>query len=150
MSIEYDDELLEQLEQYEERMNDKLEMQQQQEIETFVNQLVGFCHQEAVDAGWWSNKEGLRIERNKGELIALMHSELSECLEGVRKDQMDDKLVNRKMEEVELADVLIRILDYAGAFDLDLGGALAEKLMFNRHRDDHKPAQRFAAGGKKF
>ena len=104
-----------------------------------------------LNAKWWSDPvSGVRIERNKGELIALMHSELSECLEGIRKDLMDDKLPHRKMEEVELADTIIRILDYAGAYGLDLDGAIAEKLTYNATRADHTHAARLAAGGKKF
>lgn len=109
------------------------------------------CHGQAVDGGWWSNPAtGERIDRNKGELIALMHSELSECLEGVRKGLMDDKLPHRSMEEVELADTIIRIFDYAGAYNLDVAGALLEKLDYNAKRADHKPENRVAAGGKKF
>lgn len=109
------------------------------------------CHGAAVKGGWWNNPAtGERRERNKGELIALMHSELSECLEGVRKGLMDDKLPHRKMEEVELADTIIRILDYAGAYDLDVAGAMLEKLDYNAKRADHKPENRVAAGGKKF
>jgi len=109
------------------------------------------CHQVAVESGWWTDVEtGLKLERNKGELIALMHSELSEVLEGVRKDKMDDHLPHRKSEEVELADVLIRIFDYAGAYDLDLSGALFEKLNYNKTRVDHKPENRSKDGGKRF
>ncbi len=40
-------------------------------------------------------------------------------MEGERKDLMDDKLPHRKMAEVELADALIRIFDYAGAYGYD-------------------------------
>lgn len=66
--------------------------------------------------------------------IALIHSELSEAVEGIRKDAMDDKLPHRKMEEVELADVLIRMEDYAGTYSLDLGGARDEKEFMNTTR----------------
>lgn len=66
--------------------------------------------------------------------IALIHTELSEMVEGIRKDAMDDKLPHRKMEEVELADVLIRMEDYAGFYDLDLGGARDEKEAMNLGR----------------
>lgn len=66
--------------------------------------------------------------------IALIHSELSEMVEGIRKDAMDDKLPHRKMEEVELADTLIRMEDYAGTYNLDLGGAREEKEAYNSGR----------------
>lgn len=116
-----------------------------------VNTLSRICHAIAVSGGWWEDPEtGERKERNKGELIALMHSELSECLEGIRKDCMDDKLTHRSMEEVELADTLIRIFDYAGAHNLNLGRALVEKQLYNLERADHKVENRKKDGGKKF
>ena len=46
----------------------------------------------------------------------LIVSEVSECMEGERKNLMDTHLKHRKMAEVELADILIRVFDYAGAF----------------------------------
>lgn len=79
-----------------------------------------------------------------------MHSELSEAMEGERKDLMDDKLPHRKMAEVELADCLIRIFDYAAAFGYDLEGAYQEKRVFNAQREDHKHEARAQAGGKKW
>jgi NTP pyrophosphatase (non-canonical NTP hydrolase) len=82
--------------------------------------------------------------------LCLMHSEISEAMEGHRKGQMDDHLPHRPMIEVELADAVIRIADLAGAMGLDLGGAIAEKLAYNAQRADHKPEARAAAGGKTY
>ena len=62
----------------------------------------------------------------------------------------DDKLPHRPMREVELADALIRICDLAGAYGMDLGGAVAEKLAYNAHRADHKVGNRQAEGGKSY
>lgn len=105
----------------------------------------------AANLKWWYDiRTGERIERNKGELLALIHSEVSECLEGVRKNLMDDKLPHRTMEEVELADTLIRIFDYAGGFGLDLEGAYLEKMAFNAQRTDHTHEHRLSGNGKKF
>lgn len=69
---------------------------------------------------WWHDLEGKPIDRNKGEMFMLMLSELSEAMEGARKDLMDDHLPHRKMEEVEVADFVIRLLDYAAGFHYDL------------------------------
>ena len=110
-----------------------------------VRAATALCHGLARNAGWWP-AEG----RNDGELIALMHSELSEALEGLRKNSQDDHIPHRKSVEVELADTIIRIFDYAGARGLDLGGAMIEKLAYNANRADHKAAARAAADGKKF
>lgn len=100
---------------------------------------------------WWKDPTtGEPIERNKGELIALMHSELSEALEGIRKGLPDDHLPHRSGEEVELVDLLIRVFDYAGGFGLDLQGAFEEKMAYNARRADHTAAGRLADGGKRF
>jgi hypothetical protein len=108
------------------------------------------AHKTATDAGWYADPvTGQPVTRNFGEVVALMHSELSEALEADRKGLMDDKLPHRDGREVEFADCIIRILDTAAALGLDVAGAVIEKNRFNRERADHKLAAR-AAGGKKY
>lgn len=117
-----------------------------------ADHLRDYCHQAMVDIGWW-HKDGqhlIDVDGTVEKKLLLIHSEVSEATEGHRKDLMDDKLPHRKMIEVELADALIRIFDLSGAMKLDIGGALAEKMIFNRSRWDHKPENRAKEGGKKF
>lgn len=100
---------------------------------------------------WWTDLEtGKPLQRNKGELLMLIVSEIAEAMEGARKDLMDEHIPYRKMEEVEIADALIRIFDYCGGFGLDIQGAIEEKLEYNKNRKDHKKEHRLAAGGKKW
>jgi NTP pyrophosphatase (non-canonical NTP hydrolase) len=140
----------------------------QEELMIFdgINQLVNSAHRAAVKAGWWTKLplvDGEPIDltllaRNDdfyggllvSQKLALIHSEISEAVEGHRKDLMDDKLPHRKMVEVELADAMIRIADLAGAMGLDLGGAMVEKMAYNVNREDHKPENRNAPGGKSY
>ena len=109
------------------------------------------AHATATNAGWYRDPTtGEPVERNFGEVVALMHSELSEALEADRKGLKDDKLPHRDGREVEFADCIIRILDTAEALDLDVAGALIEKNRFNRQRADHQLQNRAAAGGKRY
>ena len=114
-----------------------------------LNELSTLCRKEADK--WYHNPlTGERIFLNKGERHMLIVSEISEAFEGERKNLMDSHLPNRRSVEVEFADALIRIFDYAGEYNLDLGGALLEKLEYNRKREDHTHTARLGANGKKF
>lgn len=94
-------------------------------------------HANAVEKGFW---EG---ERNDGELIALMHSELSEALEALRHDNPpDDKIPEFSGEEAELADTIIRIMDYAEAKGLRIPEAILAKMEYNAGRG-HKHGKQF-------
>lgn len=95
-------------------------------------------HKTAKEKGWWDE------DRNDGELLALIHSEISEALEALRHgNPADDKVPTRSGAEVELADAVIRIMDMAEARGWDVAGAIVDKIEFNKGRP-HKH------GGKKF
>lgn len=124
-----------------------------------VDELAKLCFGSSVDSGWWStaNQPGhtdLLLQQYSKYVvstkIALMHSELSEALEGYRKNQKDEHLPHHMSLTVELADTLIRIFDLAGAMGLPLGQAFIEKLAYNAIRVDHTKKDRDSTTGKKF
>jgi hypothetical protein len=90
-----------------------------------LNALAQRIHK--LNEKWWIDLDtGERIERNQGELLCLIHSEISEAWEGEVWSLMDDHLPHRKMAAVEMADAEIRALDFAGGFNLDIDGAAKE------------------------
>jgi NTP pyrophosphatase (non-canonical NTP hydrolase) len=72
--------------------------------------------------------------RNKGEQIGLIMSECGEMLEAVRKPAFDDHCPDFSGEEIEAADVLIRLFDYSCGHGLKLADALIAKYEFNQTR----------------
>lgn len=141
------------------RMADAIEQAAPKDLNSYSN----LCHEISANSGWWDDLEevlqthGLSIKNGqrvaawyRATKLALIHSEASEALEGLRKGIDDDHLPHRSMFEVELADLLIRVFDLAGESGLDLEAAVQEKLAYNQQRADHKKENREAAGGKSF
>jgi NTP pyrophosphatase (non-canonical NTP hydrolase) len=106
------------------------------EIGACLQSLQRDIHALAVEKGWWDKPRPIP------ELIALMHSELSEALEAYREAPHLDALTafqigaGGKPEGFasELADVVIRALDAAGSLGIDLGEVILEKHSFNATR----------------
>lgn len=93
-----------------------------------LSQLAEKIHKQAKDSGFWDNP-------NDGEKIALIHSELSECLESERHgNPQDEHCPEFTNSEIELADAIIRILDYACYKGFDMDKAIRAKMMFNEAR----------------
>ena len=95
-----------------------------------IEEFISICHDVAKSKGWWDEY------RNDGELIALMHSELSEALEAMRKDAKQEEIAE------ELADCCIRIFDYCGAKNINLKDALVKKIEYNKTRP-HRHGKKF-------
>lgn len=109
-----------------------------------INEITKEIHQNAVKHGWWDE------ERTFGDIIALCHSELSEALEEYRNSKpiIYFKEINgfevSEMSEwngekpegiaTELADCIIRILDYCGHEGIDIENVIKIKHEYNKSR----------------
>ena len=108
---------------------------------TGINEVARQIHENAVDHGWWDEERGFP------EVLALIHSEVSEALEEYRNGRLPTEVYtgnNGKPEgiPIELADVIIRVLDYCGYAGIDIDAAISQKHEYNRTRP-------YRHGGKK-
>lgn len=121
----------------------------------YLNQLSKTIHEANVAKGFYEDK------KNIPEMLCLIHSEVSEALEAIRKDSFTDKekfkelfclqkpefLIEFKNEvkdtfEDEIADAIIRLLDLCGFLKIDIQNHVEGKLTYNSSRP-HKHGKKF-------
>ena len=94
------------------------------------NKIAKKVYKNAVNHGFWKEVP------NDGERMALIHAEISEALEALRDDNpTSNKIMEYSSVEEELADAVIRIMDYAFGKDLDIAGAIKAKIEYNESRE---------------
>ena len=100
-----------------------------------INNAVKESYENARDHGWHDK------QRSIGDLICLMHSELSEALEEHRNGKAPTEIYYNENKPtkpegipVELADCVIRIFDFCGLYGIDLEEVLKVKMEYNKTR----------------
>lgn len=94
----------------------------------------------ALEHGW----DVKDTDEDKGLKIALMHAELSEALEALRLgNPQSEKIPEFTNLEEELADVVLRIMNFSGQLKLRVAEAIVAKDKYNSKRE-------YKHGGKRF
>lgn len=116
-----------------------------------ILELLATAYGTATDKGWWANctKDGVidhdLVVARIPEKLCLIHSEVSEALEDYRCDALTTSIrASGKPEGLpsELADIIIRVADLAGALGIDLEAELQLKMDFNLGRDHRHGGKR--------
>lgn len=98
---------------------------------------------------WWNDVD-LNDYHFRGLKLALIMTEAAEAFEAFRTGKPDNHIPEFSGEAAELADVLLRVFDYCGAYNIDIQGAFLAKMKYNQTRQDHTPKMRAQKHGKKF
>lgn len=99
-----------------------------------LQEMQRLAHENSRAKGFWPEKN---VDHNAIAVrLALIHSEVSEALEAVRKSDMASREVNGKPEGFpsELADVVIRTVDLSEALGIDLEAEILKKMAYNSTR----------------
>lgn len=99
----------------------------------------GFINLLASRIGEWAKSKGWREAEPRHPLIlsALIHTEVAELTEAYREgNPMCDKpgLEGMRNSDEELADIIIRVCDFASEHGINLGDAVIRKLAVNQKR----------------
>jgi NTP pyrophosphatase (non-canonical NTP hydrolase) len=101
----------------------------------YLKQLAREIHLNAVHKGFYESLDVSNSLMWKQASIARIHSELPECVEAIRGGNKPSEHIPLFTGEAEeMADVIIRVLDYCCAFGIDIDSAVAAKMEFNKGR----------------